>query len=213
MSGTGFREEVCLWVCVCVRHGSMYIVFARVRVSATHVHVPNWEPRVGGKRPCWRCSPSSTLWCGWPDAWTCLRHQNPADGLNVYTIPTARMNPFSKWSQSAFLLTSSSTAPSSGSPWRVLMEPSSATSARRSSCWCGREAEIRKYSKEKEFIVLSNTNSPLDVLVFWMRGIHTWASQAGEQGQHTGPVPPGSSAQQSADEKLQERSLHFSTYF
>lgn len=42
------------------------MLHAAPRGALTHVHEPSWGPRAGGMRLCWRCSPGSTRWCGWP---------------------------------------------------------------------------------------------------------------------------------------------------
>lgn len=80
----------CLWIT-----GSIFVSGEEVwlyvshhvgmRMCETNVSVPNWEPRVGGRKPCWRCSPSSTRWYGWPDAWRPLQHQTPVDSKGILT--------------------------------------------------------------------------------------------------------------------------------
>lgn len=39
-----------------------------VKLRYTYARVPSWVPTVAGTKRCWRCSPGSTRWCGWPDA-------------------------------------------------------------------------------------------------------------------------------------------------
>lgn len=69
LSMFGLRQEVFFF---CVHHVRMRLCIC------TNVNEPNWEPRVAGTTPCWRYSPGSTRWCGWPGAWTRLRRQTPA---------------------------------------------------------------------------------------------------------------------------------------
>lgn len=133
-------------------------------VCATDVRVQDWEPRVGGKRRCWRCSPGSTLWCGWPDAWTRLQHQTPAGRHRLNTrVTTVHLWPgFNLFGELSYSFTSSSSAPPSTSPWRVLMEPSSATSGRLSSSRCCTEPEICQKihpTQEKRFKRFSQTQT------------------------------------------------------
>jgi hypothetical protein len=45
----------------------------------THVRGPGWGPIGVGRKRCWRCNPDSTLWCGWPGAWTHQQRQNPTE--------------------------------------------------------------------------------------------------------------------------------------
>lgn len=60
-------------------------------LCSTHVRAPDLEPRVGDKRRCLRCSPGSTLWCGWPDALIHLQYQTPA-GRTVSPFTPERQN-------------------------------------------------------------------------------------------------------------------------
>ena len=114
-----------------------------------------------------------------------------------------------------FFLTSSSAAAPSTSPWQVLMEPSSDTSGRLSSSWCHRGQEICQdkhptLEKKKRFKSdQSNTNSPLDVVFSWMRGIHLWDYRAGGWGPNKLPAPPGPSAPQTTCEQWQDQLLDF----
>lgn len=55
----------------------------------------------------------------------------------------------------------------------------------------------------------SNTNSPLDVVFSWMRGIHLWDSRAGGWGPNKLPAPPGPSAPQTTREQWQDQLLDF----
>lgn len=172
----------------------------RCVLCSTHVRGPNSEPRVGGKRRCLRCSPGSTLWCGWPDALIHLQYQTPA-GSTVSSVKTAThaWPRFTIWVNSVtdasflYLLVSpfffhfpltGVDVPAVGHQWTSVFLLASLKT---------REPVRNHIRQENRAWLTWDTDSPHESVCFWIPHIYIWASQEGEPGQKTRPLPLGPS--------------------
>lgn len=144
----------------------------------------------------------SMVWMAWCINTSAVSNTCQVAQFHIYT-GTTKPHVWPQWliqSQTLTFSTSSSSAvPSSTSPWRVLILPSSVISGRLPSSWHHRKPEIRQNPEPtggQGWVDIKHR--PHDESVSsCMSHIYIWASPAGGPGQTTRPGPPGPSAQYS----------------